>query len=164
MKYLAIALLFVTSVANDQPAKDAVVVNEPLLVEVINPAPVAPPVRWQLVGFTGAIYTANMGGNFGVTQKCQLEFDNSRMCSPEEVAATTSIPSGLTGVARIHVNRGTGGVIFSAAFGGQCQGWTSSAPFQGRAFTASANGRINQGADGVECPELHPIACCALVP
>ena len=45
------------------------VVNDPLLVEVVNPAAPATAARWQLVGFTATAYTGNMGGNFGVTEK-----------------------------------------------------------------------------------------------
>ena len=50
-------------------------------VYVTNPPGAAPPAGFQLVGFTSATYTGDMGGNFGVAKKCQLEFPNSRMCS-----------------------------------------------------------------------------------
>ena len=60
-------------------------------VHVVNqqpPAPAPASSRFQLVGFTSATYTGDMGGHFGVTQKCQLEFPGSRMCTVKEVAAT----------------------------------------------------------------------------
>ena len=38
------------------------VTNEPVAVEVVNPPAAPPPVRWQLVGFTTAAYTGDLGG------------------------------------------------------------------------------------------------------
>jgi hypothetical protein len=151
-----------TPVAIVEPV--AVEIAEPLEVEVVNPAPPSPPVRWQLVGFTSATYTGAMGGNFGVTQKCQLEFPNSRMCSQEEVAATTSIPSGLVGSAWAH-HRDLG-AIFTADFSvsaANCTGWTDG-------IDLSGNNRIRVRANGnpenltTNCTVENPIACCALVP
>jgi len=123
-------------------------------------------VRWQLVGFTSATYTGAMGGHFGVTQKCQSEFPNSRMCSLEEVAATTSIPSSLAGDAWAHNTTDTGGaespVIFAARVlpaSTSCNGWRSASPANVRVVNADG-GRGNE----VACESAHAIACCALVP
>ena len=69
-----VSALIVPLAAYAQAPKLVEVINDPLAVEVVNPAPPSPPVRWQLVGFTSATYTGAMGGHFGVTQKCQLEF------------------------------------------------------------------------------------------
>ena len=81
--------------ASAQATKKVEVINDPLAVEVVNPSP--PTARIQLVGFTAATYTGNMGGPFGVAQKCQLEFPNSRMCLRIEAQQTTTIPEGLAG-------------------------------------------------------------------
>ena len=51
--------------------------------------------RFQIVGFTTANYNGNLGGYFGATQKCQLEFPESRMCNPLEVKESTTLPGGL---------------------------------------------------------------------
>ena len=134
----------------------------PVAVEVVNPPPASPPVRWQLVGFTTATYTGAMGGHFGVTRKCQLEFPNSRMCSLEEVAITTTIPDGLNGVAWVHPQPSTlSTVLIASGISSDrfnCNFWRS----------VGSVGQI-VGADGVTvtrdtCTESYPIACCALVP
>ena len=109
-----LATMIVPLAANAQAPKQVEVINDPLAVEVVNPAPPSPPVRWQLVGFTSAIYTGAMGGHSGVTQKCQLEFSNSRMCSLEEVATTTSIPSSLVGAAWAHAEPRTDSSVILA--------------------------------------------------
>ena len=138
------------------------ITNEPVAVEVVNPPPASPPVRWQLVGFTTATYTGAMGGHFGVTRKCQLEFPNSRMCSLEEVAITTTIPDGLNGVAWVHPQPTTLSTVLIASGistdRSNCNFWRS----------VGSGGQI-VGADGVtatrdSCTESYPIACCALVP
>ena len=119
--------------------------NEPLMVDVLNP-----PVYWQLVGFTSATYKGKMGGIFGVTQKCQLEFTNSRMCLLDEVADTTSIPSGLSGEAWVNTiitgSSSSCGVWQSNSFGGE---------------RVRSNGVTGGGST---CSGRNPIACCALVP
>jgi len=46
--------LIVPLAAHAQAPKQVEVINDPLAVEVVNPAPPSPPVRWQLVGFTNA--------------------------------------------------------------------------------------------------------------
>jgi len=51
----------------------------------------------QLVGFTAASYTGDLGGYFGATRKCQIEFSNTRMCTSLEVIGTYAIPEGLDG-------------------------------------------------------------------
>ena len=161
---VVVTVLIVPLAAYAQAApKQVEVINDPLMVEVVNPAPPSPPVRWQLVGFTSATYTGTMGGNFGVTQKCQLDFPNSRMCSIEEAVATTSIPSGLSGRAWSHAQGVAGVVIFAGnpvAQGNNCFSWRSSIP------TQSGNVISDEGvADVISgCDREHPIACCALVP
>ncbi len=94
-------------IVNPQIEVTAEITNDPLLVEVINPTPVSAPARFQLVGFTTAVYDGDLGGVFGFTSKCQLEFPNSRWCDMTEVIATTSIPTGLTGKAWMGTQRET---------------------------------------------------------
>jgi len=158
-----VAALIVPLAAYAQAVKQVEIVNDPLAVEVVNPAPPSPPVRWQLVGFTSATYPGAMGGNFGVTQKCQLEFPNSRMCSIEEAVATTSIPSGLSGRAWTHAQATAGVVIFAGAPVSQstnCFGWHSGL------HSLTGNVVSDEGTADVisDCNREHPIACCALVP
>jgi hypothetical protein len=132
-------------------------------VSVTNLSAPSGAARFQLVGFTSATYTGAMGGNFGVTQKCQLEFPNSRMCSIEEAVATTSIPSGLSGRAWTHAQGAVGVVIFAGDPVSQsknCFGWRSSL------HTFTGNVISDEGSADVisDCDREHPIACCALVP
>jgi len=160
-----VTALIVPLAAHSQAPKPVEVINDPLAVEVVNPAPPSQPVRWQLVGFTRATYTGAMGGNFGVTQKCQLEFPNSRMCSLEEVMATTSIPSSLAGNAWTHPDPRTtsSSVILDASvepISNNCRMWRVAD--DSRVHLVSADGA--REIPEVICSTAHPIACCALVP
>jgi hypothetical protein len=169
--------LAATSFAQQQapgpPVWDVFVTNDPLDVNVTNP-PTAVAPRWQLVGFTTATYGGNMGGHFGVTAKCQLDFANSRMCTLEEVAATTSIPGGLTGEAWAHgIPVDTSSNIFSANMrrateevghvSNNCGGWTFASDSVAQGTTVEANGVVGDG-NLCQTPGPLPIACCALVP
>ncbi len=163
LKLTATLLCILASPAFAQAPKQVEVINEPLAVEVVNPAPPSLPARFQLVGFTSATYPGAMGGNFGVTKKCQLEFPNSRMCSIEEAVATTSIPSGLSGRAWTHAQGAVGVVIFAGdpvSQSNNCFGWRSSL------HTFTGNVISDEGTADVisDCDRAHPIACCALVP
>jgi len=152
-----VSALIVPLAAYAQVPKQVEVINDPLAVEVINPAPPGPPVRWQLVGFTSATYTGAMGGHFGVTQKCQTEFPNSRMCRIEEVAATTSIPSPLSGNAWVNFP----GDYFPI-YRGDCFGWNY-AQLYSEGYVVASNGSIPDPVAS-DCTIERPIACCALVP
>ena len=163
LSVLVTALIVPLAAYAQAAPKQVEVINDPLVVEVVNPAPPSPPVRWQLVGFTSATYPGAMGGNFGVTQKCQLEFPNSRMCSIEEAVATTSIPSGLSGRAWTHAQGAAGAVIFAGSPVAQstnCMGWRTGL------HTLTGNVISDEGIADVisDCNRAHPIACCALVP
>ena len=146
----------------------AVDITEPLAVEVVNPAPPSPHLRWH-VGFTSATYTGDMGGHFGVRQKCQLEFPNSHMCSTEEVAAP-SIPSPLVGNAWVLVlsegephpwpPRWNFAAHPLQLCAGNCNGWRSASnDCDGTVINADRSQK-----DRFSCGGEHPIACCALVP
>jgi len=190
MRHFAFALLagalvsvWGTAAQTAPPVSEVEVINEPLEVVVVNPPPAIPPPRWQLVGFTSATYTGAMGGHFGVTQKCQIEFPNSRMCSVEEVVATTTVPTGLSGEPWVHkvINAG-GGVIFNVNLhlhDENCSGWRSHVRISSSGTAIPIGGQFIES-DGTlplsgpsiggvpaqyhNCTESHPIACCALVP
>ena len=146
-------------VLNLPAVQDVNIVNAP-------PAPAACSSRFQLVGFTSATYTGDMGSYLGVTAKCQLEFPESRMCTYEEVVATTTISSSLTGEAWIHTPSGNdAGVILAAnirAVNSQnCLAFTRDLVIGSyRGYSVSENGNLNLR----DCFEILPIACCAPVP
>lgn len=120
-------------------------------VEVTNLPAASGAARFQLVGFTSETYTGAMGGNFGVTQKCQLEFPNSRMCNEVEVSETTSIPSGLTGDAW--------GNPLGRFRSQTCDWWTRGEELY-NGYRVLANGNPSDRG----CALAAPIACCAPVP
>ena len=157
---LIAALVFVPLAAHAQAPKPVEVVNDPLAVEVVNPAPAPLPLRWQLVGFTSATYSGDLGGPFGATQKCQLDFPNSRMCVEDtvkvrEVSETTDIPTGLVGVAWVTDYRAASSQPTTG-----CESWTIGAGNSGH--VVNANGTPGSHTCDAEFP--IPIACCALVP
>ena len=110
-----------------------------------------------------------MGGHFGVTAKCQLDFPNSRMCTLEEVAATTTVPVGLSGSAWVHSpHSASGAVIFDATVlpsaGLNCAGWKSE---HNEGWQVGTDGVDTSGGGHSSCDNTipgTPIACCALVP
>ncbi len=180
--FVALLALILAASAFAQPVKQVEVTNLPAVqdvnvtndatnpvevtgaVEVTNlPPPSGGSSRFQLVGFTSATYPGAMGGNFGVTQKCQLEFPNSRMCSIEEAVATTLIPSGLSGHAWTHAQGAVGVVIFAGdpvSQSNNCFGWRSSLhTFTGNVISDEGTAEVIS-----DCDRAHPIACCALVP
>ena len=150
-----VTALIVPLTAHAQAPKQVEVINDPLAVEVVNPAPPSPPLRWQLVGFTSATYTGNMGGSFGVTQKCQLEFANSRMCIVLEVEQTTSIPSGLVGQGWVQ----QGASLVGGLQGNSCGRWLGNNVGGGGKVVDTLGTPASE-----QCEIPTPIACCALVP
>ena len=129
-----------------------------------NPVPLTcTPARFQLVGFTSATYTGAMGGNIGVTQKCQLEFPDSRMCSQKEVEATTTLSAFITGKAWIHGDDGNS-VLFSAEIRTNstngCNVWRSADSFEIGSTVVGSTGLFGDDL----CDVAKPIACCGLVP
>jgi hypothetical protein len=132
-------------------------------VEVTNLPAASAPARFQLVGFTSATYTGAMGGPFGVTQKCQIEFPNSRMCSVEEVILTTTIPSGLTGTAWVHLPADDRQAVQASVepwpYFFNCNGYSEESD-SSIGVVVDINGLANQP----HCIDVHRIACCALVP
>jgi hypothetical protein len=143
----------VTNFPNPQNVAGSVeVTNLPAVqdVNIVSGGTTPSSPRFQIVGFTTATYNGNLGGFFGATQKCQLEFPASRMCTPLEVQETTSIPGGLTGVGWVDVG---------------CITWTTE-DFNLRGSVVSGQTGISTISPfgGRQCNESGPIACCALVP
>jgi hypothetical protein len=135
--------------------------------------------RYQLVGYTSDSLTSDTGV-LAFTLACRVEFTDSRMCSSLEVIETTSVPSGLIGVAWVRPSfspvsvgggSGTSAVELDASGvmrGGSvvsagllsCSGWSQSQTSGG--LTVDSNGRfvVQACSDAVG----HSVACCALIP
>jgi len=162
--------------AHAQAPKQVEVINDPLAVEVVNPAPQSPPVRWQIVGFTSASYLGNEGV-LGFTRHCQTEFSDSRVCTSQEVMDTVAVPGSLTGsawvrpvfvpvsVARyglqgtIQMALDASGRTGSAPGTLNCNGWSSPSS-SARGLVVSDAGSFSTRA----CNVTFSVACCALVP
>ena len=82
--FVLLTALIVPFAAYAQAPKPVEVINDPLAVEVVNPAPPSPPVRWQLVGFTAATMVGTVGP-LGMARVCAAEFASSRTCSSAEI-------------------------------------------------------------------------------
>lgn len=180
---LCLALLVLTSAAWGIDPPIAPVLKQPLKVQVVNlpevqPVEVANPTacgqgRFQLVGFTSATYTGDLGGPFGATQKCQIEFPASRMCERREVFETVTLPQGLTGNAWIRLEP-----VFEV-FSASCDQYRRASYIH---RTIDVNGTVTSETQrvfsdgilvsengavvnwGAACDAERPIACCALVP
>jgi hypothetical protein len=168
-----ITALIVPLAAYAEAPKPVEVIDDRFAVEYVDSTPPSPPERWQFVGFTRATYTGAMGGYLGVTQKCQREIPNSRMCDFEEVAATTSISAPPVGEAWVHrspitnADTNSSGGIFSAeiyASALNCVGWREDDPNSGLKGQLVSADRYPRENFQSPCDSEHPIACCALVP
>ena len=165
---LSALLVPLTAYAQAAP-KQVEVVNPVLAVEVVNPAPPAPPARFQLIGFTTTEF-----GNFNsipgtpslfdMIAACQAEVDPlSRMCRVDDIQLTTAIPSGLPTVdertgdrlrAWLNPDPANAGVA-SGTF--DCVGWSITSL---TGMTVDATGQMARWG----CDKNRPVACCALVP
>ena len=155
--------------AGAQQTKQVEVTNFPNLpavqdVFVTNPSALA---RFQLVGFTAATFTGDLGGPFGATQKCQSEFfEGSRMCTTPEVHGTVDIPEGLVGAAWVRpiaAGKGDGLQDISGFLSVEsCDFWTTSSGVT-RGLLVTAEGVVFRDGCGAPAP-MFSIACCALVP
>ena len=140
--------------------KQVEVINLPEVqaVEVINPTSPAILPRFQLVGFTSAVYDGKLGGFFGAALKCQQEFPESRLCHISEAVETTEIPTGLSGLAWVE---------FSTDGQGSCRGWNSNLATS-RTVRVLANDGSSVNSETLtrmaHCGQSLYLACCALVP
>ena len=170
--------------ASAQAPKSVEVINDPLAVEVTN-LPAVQDVNvlssatggcevktFQLVGFTSTLYTGNLGGVLGSTEKCQREFSGSRMCTSEEVQATTNLPSHIPDFSWVDPFEGILGR-------GSCAGdliideveivtrqWTCDLLGAPCRFDPSSGATLESTGARFPtlCSEEKPIACCALMP
>ena len=175
---ILLTALIVPLAAHAQAPKQVEVINDPLAVEVVNPAPPSPPVRWQLVGFTSTSYTGDTGV-LAFTVACQAEFEaGSRMCTSEEVLNTVTVPTALSGSAWVRpvyqpfnaeedststvttrVLDASGRIAGSTVLRGlSCTGWSDGG---GTGLSVDGSGRFLTTNN---CDDPHPVACCALVP
>ena len=74
--------LVLPAAAGARKVKEVEVTNLPAVqsVEVVNAPTPAPPLGFQLVGFTSATFDGSQGV-LGFTLACQAEFPGSRMCT-----------------------------------------------------------------------------------
>jgi hypothetical protein len=167
-----------TPEASGPPTFNVEVVNDPLgvtgSVEVLNfPDPqnvagavevtndAANPVQVEVTNRSGgsvevlitqATYTGNLGGYYGATEKCQLEFEGARLCvySDDRVAFVAIVPDfGTESEAWIQREPGD-------SAGVSCGDWTTGVEIIG-GYILRTNGTANYS-DSCEGP--RPIACC----
>ena len=154
LPFLLVAALVLPFAVDAQQIKQVEVTNLPAVQDVFV---TSPPVRFQLVGFTPDDYDGDMGGWFGTTDKCQMDFAGARICTFDEVRNTTTIPV---------LPSGTGAWAFDVGASRTCGDWTFNNPggtIGPIAFLVSSDTGVKDGA-GAKCETFHRIACCALVP
>ena len=128
--------------------------------------------RIQLVGFTSTLYTGNLGGVWGSTQKCQLEFPGSRMCTTEEAQTTVNLPASIPEFSWIDPFEGIqgrgscGGDLIIDGVDIATRQWTCDLLEAPCRFDPSWGATLES--NGARLPMLcsveQPIACCALMP
>jgi hypothetical protein len=164
---VAIVAMFAATQVMAQAVKQVEVANFPDpqsvvgQVEVTNLPACETTVRFQLVGFTSDVFTGDLGGPFGATEKCQAEFVGSRMCNSYEAQTTDFPPAVRPAAAWINTIAGdsAGGTVgVVGGIGYYCRQWTST---DLPAVALKSGGNIEGGSP---CSAEHPIACCALVP
>jgi hypothetical protein len=126
----------------------------------------------QLVGFTSTLYTGNLGGVWGSTQKCQLEFPGSRMCTTEEAQTTVNLPTNIPQFSWIDPFEGIqgrgscAGDLFIGGVDIATRPWTCDLLEAPCRFDPSWGATLES--NGARLPMLcnveQPIACCGPVP
>ena len=154
-----LAALIVPLAAHAQAPKQVEVINDPLAVEVVNPAPPSPPVRWQLVGFTAATMVGTVGP-LEIARVCAAEFAGSRTCTSAEILDTTDPPV-VNGEAWVRpaflFGLGTTPLDASGVREHYLDYSCNSGAFALRVDAAG-------GFRTAPCSEPRAVACCALVP
>ena len=133
--------------------------------------------RYQLVGFTAATFTGDVGA-LALTLGCQSEFGGeSRMCTSAEVVETVSVPAVTAGFSWVRpvfqpksVSVGSTTSLRRAmdVSGTQteestqsnlsCRGW--SAALNNDGLGVDSDGRFSE----VPCEIARSVACCAQIP
>ena len=157
-----LGLVIAPFVAQAQVIKEVVVTNLPAVqdVHVVNQSPSTPQGGTvQIIGVTTEVYTGDLGGPWGATEKCDEEFSGTRMCSLGE--ARRSLPPFPVipaqgawtdpdlNISNFNINSRT------------CGDWTSSVE------TSSNLGIVtipNGAFRSLGCHLSAPIACCGPVP
>jgi hypothetical protein len=109
-----------------------------------NPAQV-----FQLVGFTSATYGSDKGV-LALGRACQYAFPQSRMCTYEEIIATTNVQVGSA------IDGFVVAPVAPSPLGANCLGWSTSDPYYS-ALTVDSDGKFQN----VPCGTQHAVACCA---
>ncbi len=147
------------------PAKEVIVTNTPLPVQCEAAG------TFGLVGFTSTVYTGNLGGVLGSTQKCQLDFPSSRMCTQEEIQNTLDLPDVIAEFAWMEPlspscqasliidEQEVANLLWSCNDSDvPCR--DSSGQDLGRSFESTGSSTVLR----LRCSAEQPIACCGLVP
>jgi hypothetical protein len=157
-------------VTNLPVVQDVNVTNTPLTVVAL------PASRFELIGFTIATFTGDMGV-LGFTLACQAEFgDESRMCTSAEVVETLRVPTASAdfswvrpvfqpkAVATGSTNESQKALDISGRQTDlnplsnlSCRGWAGTTNLQGLAV--DSQGRFTESS----CDSPRSVACCALV-
>ncbi len=145
-----VTALVVPLAAHAQAPKQVEVINDPLAVEVVNPAPVScDQKRVQVVGVTSAVYNGDLGGHWGATRKCDAEFPGSFFCTDiGEFRKTTSPPPA------------PGAIAWIDSQGEACLQWTSGLSSRTGGQIDTNTGLGVSGSPLLPCDVEHPLLCC----
>ena len=123
--------------------------------------------RLQLVGFTSAVYDGNLGGVLGSTQRCQIDFPGSRMCTIEEIQETLDLPAPIADFAWMEPRSSScrGDLIINDMDVASPQ-WTCNALDAPCRMVVGADTGVSFESTGsvgfkLSCSVKQPIACCA---
>jgi len=127
---------------------------------------------WELVGFTAATTTGDMGV-LGATAMCHAEFPGARFCTTAEVAATNALyldgdeedawEQPVLAGADLNYDATSGRYGADAWNNQNCRHWSSTAPnFNG--MTTSPLGQIAVAIPTPTCDVPRPVSCCKLIP
>ncbi len=113
-------------------------------------------VGFDLEGFTTETFTGAQGV-LAFTIACQVEFEDSRMCTSKEILETVDVPLVLEGTAWVRPTYVEGGHDISGVEDSPehytCKGWT----FDGnKGLVVTEDGKFNT----LVCNNLFKVACC----
>lgn len=143
-----IAVLALTTLALSDAGRPRLV--NPAIAEAVQPAWGFYAPRYQLVGFSTAT-RIGAAGVLGMTQACQTDFPESRMCTVDEVYETIVIPvlpdDGLAWI------RGPE----------DCNGWSTNSSQDRGSALVNQSSVTSGGLVGRTCNSDIHVACCAPV-
>ena len=117
----------------------------------------------ELVGFT-TVTTAPNIGLFGMTQLCQAEYLDSRICTSKEIMETVNVPLLPSGTRAwlqpVVAGVNTSGIVTDISgqqyYSLSCGNWQSIEPTS-RGLSVTNLGSITMN----QCSSILPVACCA---